>query len=444
MSHQQRPTLQRALGFWALVAYGVGDILGAGIYALVGKIAGMAGQASWIAFAITLLVATFTALSYAELVARFPASGGEARYSFEAFHSSRLALFVGWLVLCSGTVSMATVSRSFSGYGLAFWENPPWPVEGLVLVLFLVGLAAINFQGIRLSSRANIACTLVELFGLLLVLAVGIRFLGGGQPEALQVTTPGEAIGGESVGWLAITQAAALAFFAFIGFEDMVNVAEEVKSPERVFPKAILTALGIAGTVYIVVVAVATSVVPPEQLAASKAPLREVVHRAAPGFPLGVFTLIALFAVANTALLNFIMGSRILFGMADQGLLPRWLSAIHPRTNTPHRSIAVVLVAAILLALSGTLTHLAGTTNVLLLLVFLIVNVSLIVLRLRDKQRVAGFRVPLVMPMLAAVSTMALASRLPRSSLLTASLLILAGIVIAALVRPSADYSGPT
>jgi amino acid transporter len=420
---EQQFRLSRTLGFWTLTAYGVGDILGAGIYALVGKIAGLAGSASWLAFSAALVVASLTALSYAELGSRFPRSGGEAYFCQQAFHRPWLALLVGWLVFCSGVVSLATVSRALAGYALGPLGNVPGWIAPVAVVGFLLLLTVVNFSGMRPSSYANIACTLIEVFGLALIVVVGTAYVMSHKPPD---DLPPVA---DSPSWIAIAQGSALAFFAFIGFEDMVNVAEEVKAPQRQLPLAIITALVVAGAVYLLVVIVSTHVVAPKELAASGAPLLLVVERSAPAIPAWSFTLIALFAVANTGLLNFIMGSRLVYGMARQGLLPSWLGAVHQKTCTPHWAILTVLLCALALALSGTLTYLAGTTSVLILLVFATVNLALVVVRLRQPDA-SGFQVYLAVPILGFFTCIALVAFLPWRSHALAAVLILAGLAL--------------
>ena len=426
MTDSQPAQLRRSLGLWALVFYGVGDILGAGIYALVGKVAGVAGSASWAAFGIALFVAGLTALTYAELGGRFPRSAGESFFTEQAFGRPGLALLVGWVVLCSGILSLATVSVAFGGYmsGLVPGLPPSLTVAGVLLLL-----AVINFRGMRESSTMNIIATMVELTGLLIVIVAGTLFLGR-TPEAGVAQTI-EA--GRSTGWTGIASGAALGFFAFIGFEDMVNVAEEVKDPERNMPRAILIALCVTGFVYLLVVLVATSVVPPAVLADSEAPLLSVVQRATDVVPDRLFSLIALFAVANTGLLNFIMGSRLIYGMSRQGLLPAALGKVHSRRRTPHVAVLTVLAVAMTLALSGTLTYLAGTTSLLLLLVFFTVNVSLATIKRRDRESLRTFCAPRWVPLAGALSCLALMPFVPRGSLLTALIILALGAGLVAL-----------
>lgn len=427
MNRQSDTGLERTLGFWALLAYGIGDILGAGIYALTGKVAGLAGTAAWASFGIAMAVAGVTALTYSELVTRYPHAGGEAQFCQKAFGRPRVSLFIGWLVFASGVVSLATITRAFSGYATEFWAGLPTPVGILVI---LVILTAINFWGIRQSSTTNIVCTIIEASGLLFVLIVGALYLVPGEATEAAAT-----VDGETVSWLLILQGSTLAFFAFIGFEDMVNVAEEVKKPAQHFPAAILLALVIAGTGYMLIAYVATHVVPAQTLGGSEAPLMEVVRIAAPATPEWLFTAIALFAVANTGLLNFIMASRLLFGMAREGLLPDWLDAVHPARRTPHRAIGVVFIVALGLALSGTLVYLAGTTSVLLLLVFIAVNASLLFMKLARMPHEDGFRVPVAVPVLGAASCAALIFFVDSSALISA--LVIAGLGVLLIVGRS-------
>jgi APA family basic amino acid/polyamine antiporter len=426
MTDSDRPTLHRSLGFWALVFYGVGDILGAGIYALVGEVAGVAGAASWAAFAVALAVAGLTALSYAELGGRFPRSAGEAVFTQEAFGRPSLALVVGWAVLSSGVLSLATVSVAFARYASALAPSlPTWVVTLGILCL----LAAFNFRGMRESSTANIIATMVELSGLLIVIVAGLVFLGDSTEASISRTIES----GASVGWESIARGAALGFFAFIGFEDMVNVAEEVKDPEKNMPRAIITALAVAGMVYLAVVIVATSTVAPVALASSDAPLLSVVEHSTDAVPRGLFSLIALFAVANTGLLNFIMASRLIYGMSRQGLLPKPLGRIHPGRRTPHWAILSVLGVAILLALSGTLSYLAGTTSLLLLMVFFTVHVSLVVIKRRADSPMRSFCAPAIVPFVGALTCVALMAFVSRGSLVTAAIVLGLGAVLVAL-----------
>jgi amino acid transporter len=293
----------------------------------------------------------------------------------------------------------------------------------VAVVGILLLLAVINFRGMRESSTTNIVATMVELTGLLIVVVAGALFLSDNPDVSIRQTL----VASRQVSWNGIARGAALSFFAFIGFEDMVNVAEEVKDPERNMPRAILIALCVTGGVYLLVVFVATSVVPPAVLADSEAPLLSVVQRSTNIVPDRMFALIALFAVANTGLLNFIMGSRLLYGMSQQGLLPSVLGAVHPERRTPHLAILTVLVVALALALSGTLTYLAGTTSLLLLVVFFTVHLALIAIKRRDRQRSRTFCAPRLVPIAGALTCLGLMPFVPRGSLLTAGIILTLG-----------------
>jgi APA family basic amino acid/polyamine antiporter len=422
---EERPRagLRRTLGFWALVAFGVGDILGAGIYALVGRIAGMAGHATWMAFGVALVVACFTALSYAEWGARIPRSAGEAAFLHAAFRRPWLPVLVGWMVLFSGMVSMATVSRVCAEYLGALGVAAPVPV---VVIVFLLVLTAINWRGMRHASWTNVLCTVVELAGLAIVVTAGFLVLGRGEGAS-----PAAGSAARDVPLGSILAGGALSFFAFIGFEDMVNVAEEVKDARRTVPRAIVTALALAGGLYMLVAWLAVAAVGPDALAASRAPLLEVVRRGAPGVPDALFTAIAIFAVANTALLNYVMGSRLLYGMARYRLLPRPLARLHPRHRTPVVAILAILVLVVAMALLGEVVSLAGTTSTLLLLVFFTVNVSLLVVKRRGDPS-AGARVPAAVPAVGALLCLGLIGYMPQRSLVAAIWIVAAGLVLVA------------
>lgn len=395
MENSEPDSLKRVFGLPTLVIYGVGDILGAGIYAVIGKIAGLSGTLVWVSFIIAMVVAALTALSYAELGSRFPQSGGVAYFVHKAFRNDWLSILVGWLMFCTCLVSMATLSKAFAGYFNAF--APAVPAWLIVIVLF-AALAFVNFRGMKESSALNIFCTTLEVSGLLIVILVSTLFVFGGGAGTATTSIPNA----PAIGVTAVLQGAALAFYAFIGFEDIVNVAEEVENPERNVPRAILLSLSIAGVIYIVISWLATQVLTPAQLADSGAPLLDVVRRTQPNFPQIVFSFIALFAVLNTALLNFVTASRLLYGMSREGLLPAWLGRLHPQRATPYRTLLVILPIAIFLALSGTLQFLAGTTATLLLGMFFLVNLSLLITKRREPRN-SGFQVPAVVPALALI-----------------------------------------
>ncbi len=393
---QAAPTLARRLGLGALVLYGIGDMLGSGIYALIGKAAGLMGNAIWLAFLVSMGAALLTALTYACLGSRYPRAAGAAYVAQRAFGRPALSYIIGLMVLASGLTSMATQSRAFANYFSAFSGTTP---QELLIFGFLCLLTVVNLWGIRESSWLNALCTSIEVSGLLIVIAAGFRYWGNvnyWDPTLAVPATPTAAA--TALTPMLILQGAVLTFYSFIGFEDMINVVEEVREPRRTFPRAIVLAMGCVTLLYLGVAITAVSVVPARELAASSEPLVEVVRRAAPGFPPLVFSGIALFAITNTALLNYIMGSRLAYGMACQGLLPNFLKAIHPRRHTPHWAILTLFVIVLVLGLTVNITPLAKATSVLLMTVFIVLNVALLVLKSRPEEPQGAFEVPAFVP----------------------------------------------
>jgi amino acid transporter len=387
------PELQRTIGPTQMALYGLGSMLGAGIYGLIGKAAGQTGNALWLAFVVAFVAALLTGLSYASLGSRYPRAGGAAYIAHRAFNMPMLSFTVGLALVFSGLTSIATQSRVFAANLAELFGLQTLSLTWLALG-FLVLLAGIVFRGIRESMWVNVLCTLVEAAGLLIVIAVGFSYWG----SVDYFTTPTLPV--DDGVWLVVLQGSVLTFFAFIGFEDMLNVAEETRDPQRTVPIGIVAAMCAAGLLYIAVAITAVSVVPWSELAEAPGPITEVVRRAAPLIPPVVFTAITIFAVANTALVNYVTASRLLYGMARQGLLPSGLGKIHAGRRTPHIAIVLLFLVAAALALWGTISQLAAATVLLLLVVFSVVNASLIAVRKRKGEPAGRFQVPLVVPVL--------------------------------------------
>jgi APA family basic amino acid/polyamine antiporter len=432
------PALARTMGLGALIIYGVGDMLGSGVYALIGKAAGVMGNAVWLAFLASMAAALLTGLSYASLGSRHPRAAGVSYIAQRAFRFPFLSYLLGLAVVASGMTSMATQARAFSGYLLGVLGiDGATPGAAVLVILAFVGvLTFINFWGMRESTWLNLLCTTVEAAGLFLIVAVGLRFWGG---EINYLETP-PAHGSSGLTFPLVLSGAVLTFYSFVGFEDMLNVTEEVKDPVRNFPIAILAALGITTVIYIAVSVTAVSVVPYAELAASGQPLVEVMKRAAGWFPSGAFSFIALFAITNTALLNYIMGSRLVYGLARQGLLPGALGAVHAGRRTPHRAIFVLLIIVLVLALSGDVSQLASATSVLLLGSFMVVNAALIVLKGRDEPH-GRFEIPIIIPILGMITCGVILWHAKPAALVTA-LALLGGIALLYFVmRPARKIS---
>lgn len=400
-------------------------MLGAGVYALVGAMAGTAGGLLWLSFAVALLMALLTAFSYAELVTKYPHAGGSAVFAERAYRSPLVAFLVGFAMLSAGVVSVAGLALAFSGdYLGAFVDVPP----ALGAVLFLLLVAALNARGIRESLRANVTMTVVEVGGLVLVVVLGLVLLGRGDGDPGRLLEAPEGTGAAA----AVLATALVAFYSFVGFETSANLAEELEDT-RSYPRALFGSLVAAGVVYVLVGLVTPAVVAPQELAASSGPLLEVV-RAAGGVPPTLFAVIALVAVANGALLTMIMASRLAYGMARRGLLPPVLGRVLPGRRTPWVAILVTTALAVVLALTGELVDLAATVVLLLLFVFLSTNVAVLVLR-RDAVGHDHFRAPTALPVLAVVSCLVLLTQQSPQHWALAGALLAVGVVVHLVTR---------
>ncbi|MFJ9310394.1 APC family permease [Streptomyces cyaneofuscatus] len=401
------PPLKRALGPKLLILFVIGDILGTGIYATTGDVAGKVGGALWLPFAIGFVVALLTAASYVELVGKYPKAAGAALYTQKAFRIPFLTFIVAFMVMCSGLSSASAAARAFSGDYLGEFTDAVPPT--LIAILFILALAAINLRGVSESVKANVVLTLVEVSGLAVILAIGAYavFSGDGEPSRLtQIETGG-------TGYALITGvlgATALGFFAFVGFEDSVNMAEETKDPARNFPRAIFIGVAVTGTIYILVALVSSLLVDSRTLSDSSGPLLEVV-KAGVDFPPKLFALIALFAVTNSALINLMMASRLCYGMANERILPPTMGKVLAGRRTPWVGIVFVSLLAIGLVSTGEIEGLGDTTSFLLLCVFGVVNIAVLVLR-KDRVDHRHFRTPTALPVLGAITSLVLASPL--------------------------------
>jgi APA family basic amino acid/polyamine antiporter len=365
--------LRRALSLPLLILYGLGTIIGAGIYVLVGKVAGVAGIYAPVAFAVAAVAAFVTALTYAELAARYPKSAGEPIYVARGLGVRGLSIGVGLMIVLSGLVSSATIANGFVGYLHEFVAVPRW----LAIVLLLGALGALAIWGIAESVVVATLSTLAEIAGLVIVIAVCRDSLGE-LPQRLPELVPPP----DTATWQAILLGAFLAFYAFIGFEDMVNVAEEARNPVKDMPRAILAAALLASVLYVLVALAAVLSLPAAELAASDAPLALLYQRAT-GDSAVVVSLIGLFAVVNGALIQIIMAARVLYGMSREGWLPPLLGQVWQRTRTPVVATVMVTAAVLLLALVLPLVDLAKATSFVVLSVFILVNAALLRLKLR-------------------------------------------------------------
>ena len=383
---KQKVTLKRSLSLYLITFYGLGNILGAGIYVLVGKVAAEAGYFAPVSFFIASIIAAISAFSYAELSSRYPVSAGEAVYIYEGFGVKKLSLIVGLLITSAGIVSTAAIAHGFSGYMQIFFDLPHW----LMITLMLLTLGGLASWGIKQSVRVAALLTLAEVAGLLIIIVVGFDHL----PQLSQLsldeltgnglhTTSDSMLQGGML--LGVFSGAFLAFYAYIGFEDMVNVAEEVNDAQRTMPRAILLCVIISTLLYGLVSLVAISVLTPLQLSLSDAPLASVYSTATGRAPV-IISAIGVFAVINGALIQIIMASRMLYGMSDRGWLPGYLKKIHPLTRIPLNSTMLTVSLMIIFALLLPMVTLVELTSYLVLMVFALVNLALIKIKRRDPE----------------------------------------------------------
>ncbi|MGE2834360.1 APC family permease [Mycobacterium sp. SMC-4] len=443
---KEQPQLKRVMGPGLLLLFIVGDILGTGVYALVGDVAGEVGGAAWLPFLVAFVIATITAFSYLELVTKYPQAAGAALYAHKAFGIHFITFLVAFVVMCSGITSASTASRAFAAN---FFEGTGFEASSfgvaLLALAFMAALAAINYRGVGESVKLNVILTIVEITGLVIVLMIGFWAFTRGTDVDFSRIVAFETEDDKNA-FLAVTAATSLAFFAMVGFEDSVNMAEETKDPVRIFPKILLSGLGIAGLVYVLISIVAVALVPVGQLEASDTPLVEVVKAGAPGLPMDtILPFVTMFAVSNTALINMLMASRLIYGMARQHVLPPVLGTVHPTRRSPWVAIIFTTVIAFGLiiyvstaASSNAIAVLGGTTSLLLLAVFAVVNVAVLVLR-RDVQHDGKhFKTPTALPVIGFVASLYLVTPLsgrPVQQYIVAGALIVTGIALFFLTR---------
>ncbi|MRJ77626.1 amino acid permease [Aeromicrobium sp. SMF47] len=419
--------LKRVMGPRLLLLFIVGDILGAGVYAVTGEMAAGVGGIVWLPFLLAFIVATVTALSYLELVTKYPQAAGAALYAHKAFGVHFITFIVAFAVVCSGITSASTASATLAGFLTDGLQINGWidgdVSEGTITAVamgFMVLLAVINLRGVGESVKFNVVLTLVEISALLIVIGVGFYVIAQGDGDLSRITVFEDA--NDKGMFLAVTTATSIAFFSMVGFEDAVNMVEEVENPQKIFPRTMLTGLGIAVILYMLVAISVVSVLTSDQIKEindnGDRALLSVVSIGAPDFPIDkVFPFLAVFAVANTALINMLMASRLIYGMARQDVLPRQLGAVLPGRRTPWAGILFTTLLALGLILyvrqdpdSDIVVNLATVTSLLLLCVFAVVNIACMVLRRKKHDHVKTvFRSPGPLPVVGALLCLFLA-----------------------------------
>ncbi|MBN1896682.1 MAG: amino acid permease [Candidatus Aenigmarchaeota archaeon] len=418
---KQEPTLEKSLGLFEMTMYGVGIILGAGIYALLGEGAGIAGNAVWLSFVIAAIVSAFTGLSYCELNSMMPKDAAEYTYTKRAFNR-KVAFVVGWVLVLALVVSASAVSLGFAGYfQKIITAAPVIPVAVGIIAIFSI----LNFWGIEESSNFNVVATLIEAGGLIFIIALGFMFFDATVDFAFS-----------PAGLTGIMSGAALMFFAFIGFQDIANMSEETKDPRNVVPKAMLLSLGISTILYILVAVAAIGIVGWEALSQSNAPLSLIVdHALGPGAAFWM-SIVALFSTGNTILICLIVSSRMMYGISRDGSMPEFLSKVHKRTRTPYVAILATMFASMAFLFAGDLAFIANVTTTSIFVAFVFVNLSVIVLRYREPHEKRPFRIPLsigkvpLTAMLGLIVSLLMLFFVDVNILIFETLLIFAGVII--------------
>lgn len=376
-----KPGLKRELGLLEATFAGTGIILGAGIYALIGEAAGIAGSSLWISFLISALVAAFTGLSYAELSSMYPKDSGEAEYGEKAFNK-RIGFLLAWLIIFEGVVSSAAVALGFGGY-LAGLINSIIPIPIVIgAILCIVLFSFVNFWGIKESSRFNIFSTLIEAGGLILIVILGISYYG-----KVDYFEMAHGFGG-------VISAAALIFFAFIGFEAIVKLSEETKNAAKIIPKALMYSIAISTLLYVLVAIASVSILGWQTLAASSAPLADVAAAVMGSKAFLILAIIALFSTANTVLMILVTTARILYGIGQKFNKIKFMSIIHNKRRTPYLAVFFCMFVAIIFALIGDIKIVAEVTNFAIFSTFILINGALLSLRKKYPKQKRPFKVP--------------------------------------------------
>jgi basic amino acid/polyamine antiporter, APA family len=368
----QPAKLKRSVTLPLLTFYGLGTIIGAGIYVLIGEVVGFAGIYAPISFVLAAIISVFSAFSFAELSSRFPYSAGEAIFVYKGLQQKWLSTLIGWMVVATGIISSATLARGIIGYAQIFIPIPGW----LAIILLALSVGILVVWGIAESVTVAAITTLIEIGGLLFVIIIAHKSFTTLPARWHELIPP---IHNSQI-WLGIIMGSFIAFFAFIGYEDMVNIAEEVKKPRRNIPIGIILAITISTLLYFLIALVAILSLPIKELAHHAAPLALIVQKNRPS-AVDIIGIISLIAVINGVLIQTIMASRVIYGLATSGSAPQFFSKINRKTQTPVYAIVLTIVAILMLALWFPIITLAKTTSFIILIIFTFVNLSLIIIK---------------------------------------------------------------
>lgn len=410
--------LERSLSIWEVTLMSMGIIIGAGIYVIIGEAAGLTGNSLWISFIIGAVVATFTGLSYAELSSRYPKAGAEYVYVRNSFGKTP-AWIAGWLLIAGNIIGGATVALGFSNYFSALFDTPIIPIA----IIALVFCGIILILGIKETASITITFTLIETIGLLIIIFIGMQNFGS--VNYLQLTN----------GFKGIIEGGVLIFFSYIGFQSITRLAEETKQPEKNIPKAIIISIITTTIIYILVAIAAVSVIPAKELALEGAPLARIAETAFGQNSFIFLSGIAFFATFNTTLMMLLSGSRLIYGISKEKALPIIFSRVSKKTLSPWAAIIGVVIVAILFLFIGDLKYIANLTNFTVFSVFILINGTLIFIRLKKPDK-KGFRVPLsvgklpILPVFGIITSVFMIVNLSVEIIVLGFLLIIIGFIV--------------
>jgi APA family basic amino acid/polyamine antiporter len=431
--------LKREIGLLEAIFYGVGVILGAGVFALIGQAAGLAGNSLWVSFAISAFIAVFTGLSYAELSAMYPKTAAEFVYIKKAYGSDFWAFIISWLLIFTGVVAVATVSLGFSGYFLELLGQPQGQATILIAMGLIVFLSFINFYGIKESSKLNIIFVVMQMFGLVMIIILGLWKI---------TTTANVSYFEAPKGLTGIFSATTLVFFAYLGFEDVVNISEETKTPKKLIPIALMLSIIITTLIYILISISVVNLASWQELAASPAPLALAASKVLGDKGFILVSISALFATTSTSLILIVAFSRMMYGMAREGAFPKVLSRIHSKRGTPHVAIITVMILSMIFVLIGDIGSVARITSLGSLIAFTAVNLSLIHLRFMRPEMRRPFKTPFnigkfpVTAFLGVVSCMALMGYFELELILFSLAVLLTGGIFFAIYKVRTSKEG--
>ncbi len=421
--------LRRSLTLFEATFYGIGIIVGAGIYALIGQAAGVAGNSIWMSFLIGAAIATVTGLSYAELSAMFPSDAAEYIYVRKAYHSKFLGFILSWLIIFTSILSAATVALGFAGYFNSIFTsifNFSLPIVASAIILIIL-LSFVNFYGMKETSKLNIILALISIIGL--VIFIILAFTNTNKMNVNYFEMPN--------GFNGVFSAAILVFFAYIGFEEIVQISEEIKRPKRLIPRAIILAIAITTILYIFVSISAISLTPWNTLQNIPNPLAFAASKSSLGAYANIaLSIIAIFATMGTVLIIIVATSRMMYGVAREKALPSVLAKIHGKRRTPWIAVIVVAAFSIILLFLGKIETLASITSLGAFITFAATNLSLIWLRYTHPNIERPFKVPLnigkfpVLPLVGAVICMFMIYQFKWNEMLIGVGIVVSGAVV--------------